>query len=330
MQFIDSQPSLNSHIGEFIESLMLNRRMHTKSMVSTFFGDMVVTNDGFAWVETVGAALELLGVNDRLVRTTLFRLREEGWVTATRSGRKSYYQLTESADIQTRKAERQIYYNDTQSWDGSWILVFLIAPSLDVELRRGFEQQLGWIGFGAVTKRVWAHPGSSIELISEKIDRLGLHGKVITMRCKNIHEADLGFDIDDRELASMCMPIFEVESVYRQFIKDFSPLLDEQGTLSMEGDNAEMLSLRLLMMDEYRRATLRDPHLPRELLPDNWAGHEAFALCGTIYKKIHKAANMHYQDLQKNAGSVEANHKSNRSESKLSYAGRFHSTESNI
>jgi phenylacetic acid degradation operon negative regulatory protein len=305
MQLPSSQSSIEEDIGEFLDSLLQDRRVHAKSLVSTFFGDVVAANDGYAWVQTVFAALELLGVNDRLVRTTLFRLREEDWLAATRSGRKSYYQLTELGDSQTRRAERLIYYSDTPDWDGSWTLVFLVVESLDAELRRELEQQLSWIGFGPVTKRVWAHPSSNIEPVAERINRLGLHGKVIAMRCENIQNVELGLDIDDRELAAMCMPVSEVESAYTQFIQDFSPLLDDQGQLTMQGGNAEMLSLRLLMMDEYRRAILRDPHLPMQLLPDNWVGYEAFILCGKIYRQIYQAANVHYQHLQHNAGAVD-------------------------
>ena len=326
MQSSKAQSSIENDIGEFLDSLIQDRRVHAKSLVSTFFGDMVVPNDGYAWVETIFAALELLGVNDRLVRTTLFRLREEDWVGATRSGRKSYYQLTPFGDNQTRLAERRIYYRDTPGWDGSWTLVFLVAQPLDSELRRELEQELSWIGFGPVSKRVWANPGSNLETISKPIERLGLSGKVIAMRCENIHDANLGFKIDDRELAAMCMPITEVKSAYQKFIQDFSPLIDEQGGLSMQGGNAEMLSLRLLMMDEYRRITLRDPHLPRELLPANWAGDQAFELCGKIYTQIYKAANAHYQNLQTNAGAVEANSKGGsliNSQDASSYEMRF-------
>ena len=165
-----------------------------------------------------------------------------------------------------------------------------------------------------------------LETISKPIERLGLSGKVIAMRCENIHDANLGFKIDDRELAAMCMPITEVKSAYQKFIQDFSPLIDEQGGLSMQSGNAEMLSLRLLMMDEYRRITLRDPHLPRELLPANWAGDQAFELCWKIYTQIYKAANAHYQNLQTNAGAVEANSKGGsliNSQDASSYEMRF-------
>lgn len=310
-------------IQDFLECHLSDKRVHPKSLVSTFFGDMVVTHDNFAWVETVFAALELLGGNDRLVRTTLFRLREEGWFKATRSGRKSYYQLTEFGDTETRQAETRIYYPSIPDWDGSWTLVFLVIRPTDLELLRELEQELGWIGFGCVTRRIWAYPGNNIELVSKQIHRLGLKGKVIAMRCENIHDVDLGMSIDDRELAALCIPISEVEELYRQFIQDFSVLLDEYGVLSMQGSNAEMLSLRLLMMDEYRRITLRDPHLPTELLSENWTGQEAFLLCGKIYKQICKAADAHYLHLQENAGSVSAIKSSDSAAKIPSYEARF-------
>jgi phenylacetic acid degradation operon negative regulatory protein len=325
MQSSNSQPSAGNDIGEFLDFLIQDRRIHAKSLVSTFFGDVVAPLDHYAWVETILAALELLGVNDRLVRTTLFRLSEEGWLEATRSGRKSYYQLTEVGEIQTRRAERRIYYRDTPTWDGSWTFVFLLDQMLEAELRRQFERELSWTGFGPVTKRVWAHPGGSLEPVAERIDRLGLGGKVIAMRCENIQDAELGLDIDDRELATMCMPVAEVENTYRQFIHDYSPLIDEQGALTIKGNKAEMLSLRLLMMDEYRRAILRDPHLPKELLPANWAGNEAYLLCGKIYRQIFPAANACFQSLQKNAGAVAdtANAVADRNRKMPNYQTRF-------
>ena len=106
MQPSKSKNAKQSEIGAFLEGFQATQRIHAKSLISTFFGDVVMPNDSFTWVETISAALEPLGVNERLVRTSLFRLREEDWVEATRSGRKSYYQLTSSAKSQTRLAER--------------------------------------------------------------------------------------------------------------------------------------------------------------------------------------------------------------------------------
>lgn len=301
-----SKPKIakQSEIVAFLEGFQGTQRIHAKSLISTFFGDVVMPNDSFTWVETISAALAPLGVNERLVRTSLFRLREEGWVEATRSGRKSYYQLTSSAKSQTRLAERLIYYRDAPQWNGTWTLVFLVMQPLDAEGRNELEQELSWIGFGSVTKHVWAHPGAKSELVAERIARLGLQGKVICMRCENICDAELGFSVDDRELAALCLPIAEPEGGYQEFIKAFSTLLDGEATLSVKGSAADMLSLRLLMMDEFRRVVLRDPHLPLDLLPADWAGQRAYDLCAAIYLQIFEASNNHYADLQQNAGTA--------------------------
>ena len=288
-------------VAQFLQRFTKNNRVHAKSLISTLFGDVVMPNDGFTWVETIAAALQPLGVNDRLVRTSLFRLREGGWVEATRLGRKSFYQLTQRARSQTRLAERLIYFHDTPDWDGAWTLVFLVVKPMEVELRRQLEQELTWIGFGAVTKFVWAHPGAKSDLVSERIDRLGLKGAVICMRCENIYDLDLGFTSDDRALAAMCLPIAEAESGYKRFNSAFSPLLDDQGKLNMSATPADLLALRLLLIDEFRRVILRDPHLPIDLLPADWAGLKAYSLCATIYKQIAQIAYDHYARLQLNA-----------------------------
>ena len=304
MQSSSSLAETENSIGLFLQSILKVRRVHAKSLISTFFGDVVMPIDGYTWVETISSVLRNLGVNDRLVRTSLFRLREEGWVVATRSGRKSYYQLTKSARSQTRLAERLIYHSQTPQWDGAWTLIFMLVQPLEKELRRELEQELSWIGFGSVTKRVWAHPGDSTSLVAERVKRLGLDGKVICMRCENIHNVELGFTMDDRDLASLCMPTSDVETGYQQFVETFSPMLDQQGKFTLVGSSSEMLSLRLLMMDEFRRILLHDHHLPPELLPSDWAGSEAFDLCGSVYRQIYLAANDHYRQLQSNAGSM--------------------------
>lgn len=301
MPISESVAPLPLNVAEFLQRFTEENRVHAKSLISTLFGDVVMPNDGFTWVETITAALQPLGINERLVRTSLFRLREEGWVDATRSGRKSFYQLTERAKSQTRLAERLIYYHDIPPWDGAWTLVFLVVQPLEAELRHQLEQELAWIGFGSVTKNVWAHPGAKSDLVAERVDRLGLKGAVICMRCENIYDVDLGFTADDRELASLCLPVAEVESDYQYFNRAFSPLLDDQKRLSMSATPAELLALRLLIMDEFRRVMLRDPHLPLALLPADWAGLRAYRLCATIYKQISQVAYDRYVSLQYNA-----------------------------
>ena len=296
-------------LREFLSAHLEGRRAHAKSLVSTFFGDVVIPNDGYTWVETICAAMDPLGMSDRLVRTSLFRLREEAWLQPTRSGRKSYYRLTEHAKRQTALAEKLIYHRDSPVWDGSWTMVFLVlgkvVGDIDAEIKQKFIQQLHWIGFGSVSKGVWAYPGSNANMVGELINQLNLQGKVICMACENIHNRQLGLPIDDRVLAAQCMPVADIEARYKRFISAYSLLLNSKGEMRLKGSSTELLSLRLLMVDEFRRIILKDPHLPAELLPPDWAGDTAFNLCGAIYQQIFELTNIEYLGLQKNAGRPE-------------------------
>ena len=52
----------------------------------------------------------------------------------------------------------------------------------------------------------------------------------------------------------------------------------------------DALVVRLLLVHEYRRAVLKDPLLPADLLPEDWPGAAARDLCATIYRTVAPAA----------------------------------------
>ncbi len=98
-----------------------------------------------------------MGVNQRLVRTSVFRLTREGWLIAEKVGRRSYYGLTGAGRRRFEKAFKRVYSGGQPAWDGAWTLVIL--NQLDADRRRGVRQELEWMGFGAFAPTVLAHPG---------------------------------------------------------------------------------------------------------------------------------------------------------------------------
>jgi phenylacetic acid degradation operon negative regulatory protein len=84
-------------------------------------------------------------------------------------------------------------------------------------------------------------------------------------------------------------PLEEIEGRYKRFTSTYSGTLGalEQGTWFADLD---ALLVRILLIHDYRRAVLKDPLLPPQLLPNPWAGTAARALCGTIYKTLLPAA----------------------------------------
>ena len=51
--------------------------------------------------------------------------------------------------------------------------------------------------------------------------------------------------------------------------------------------------MRTLLIHAYRRALLRDPLLPAALLPLDWPGAAAHALCRDFYRLTHRSAEAH-------------------------------------
>src|ERR671913_452033 len=86
-------------------------------------------------------------------------------------------------------------------------------------------------------------------------------------------------------LVERAWPLAEIESRYRRFIDTYSGSLGalERG---VGFTNLDALLVRILLIHDYRRAVLKDPLLPSQLLPDPWAGAAARGLCGTIYKTL--------------------------------------------
>ncbi|MGH1539129.1 MAG: PaaX family transcriptional regulator [Arenicella sp.] len=289
-------------VSEFLEHYCSDNKVRAKSLLSTFFGDLVVPHGGKVWVETLVSTLAPLGVSSRLIRTSLFRMAEEEWLSGTREGRKSFYQLTQRAQSQTDLAEKLLYYKDESEWSGEWTLVFILYETIDTDIRMQLEQELAWVGFGKAAKHVFAHPTASEKVVADRARSLGVSHGVVCMRATNCFDSSIGLDVTDQEMATLCFPTQDLEKKYTRFIEIFSGLNINSIESSANKPTIELLTLRLLLIDEYRRIILRDPHLPNELLPLNWVGGDAYALCKKIYQALLGQTDRLYLDLVTNAG----------------------------
>ena len=273
----------------WIAAFLASEPPRSKSLVMTVIGDAIAPHGGRAWLGSLIELLAPFGVTDRLLRTSVFRLAQEGWLVARRDGRRSLYAIEPLALPRLERANGRIYAAPGLHWDGRWTLVLAPNGSIDATLRAALRKELEWEGYAMLAPGVLAHPAPDSDSLGEILARTGAAGKVFICAAHALPGAasrplcelvDDGWDLRP-----------EIDS-YRQFIATFAPLL---ATLQRDGapDPAAAFAIRSLLIHAYRRVQLHDPMLPVELLPDPWPGSDAYALAGAIYRLVAAPAEEH-------------------------------------
>ncbi len=248
-----------------------------RSALVTILGDTVAPLGGTVWLADLFALAAPFGFNERLVRTSMFRLATEGWVDNERVGRRSRYSLTDYGRDETAAAEHRIYARDNaRAWDGSWTLVFLTDGSGGAD---EVARHLRWRGFARMVDGVHVHPNDLVDDTRLLLDRLDVDPApaVAAARFDGDGEAPLTgspYRVDSG--------LAEAEAGYRRFVDRYQA----QAANADDRSPAEAFALRTMLVHDLRRARLRDPDLPADLLADGWIGHRAIELAAELYGRI--------------------------------------------
>lgn len=263
-----------------------NRPLRANSLIITVYGDAIAPHGGGVWLGSLIKILEPFGLNQRLVRTSVFRLAKENWLTSEQIGRRSYYSLTGSGRRRFEHAYRRIYALPPHAWDGRWCLVFAHLPGLEAELRDTLKRELEWQGFGSPAPGVLAHPNLPAVDVAETLRDLGVQDKTVVMTATALNtpaEQPL------QALVRQCWDLDKLGRAYKRFLERFRPVWRALQD-SDELDPERCFQARTLLIHEYRRVLLRDPHLPDELLPPDWPGVAARLLCRNLYRRVQAPA----------------------------------------
>ena len=254
-------------------------------LIVTVFGDAVLPFGGRVWLGSLIRLLAPLGVSERLVRTAVYRLSREHWLRAEALGRRSDYLLTDFGRRQFEAAERHIYASGHASWDGRWRMLVMLPAKWSAAEREHLRRSLAWQGFGQLDGNVYLHPGAPLEeslaaLDSEDFPRL--REKIFALT---------GTGPGDRHaIVRAAWDLAELSRAYGAFVRRYRPLAPAAAA-RLEPERAFVV--RTLLIHEYRRLLLRDPGLPGELLPADWQGSKARALCARLYRALAAPSQAH-------------------------------------
>ena len=274
--------------NRLIDDLVSQLTIRSKSLIVTVYGDSILPHGGTTWLGSLIKLLEPFGLGDRMVRTAVFRLTKDDWLSATQSGRKSFYSLTKTGQRRFESAQDRIYAQPEDNWDGKWHLVQLI-DSLNVEDRDALRRELGWQGYGAFSPTLLAHPRHDEASTTTIIKELGLEDRVVRFTA-HLEDSQLRAPIS--EMVNHCWKIAELSKSYETFVSLFQPVLDILEKHPNPSDETCFV-IRTLLIHEFRRLLLKDPELPMELLPDHWPGQASRVLTNRIYHITHGPAMQH-------------------------------------
>lgn len=267
---------------------MAQNPLRSKSVVMTLFGDVILPHGGALWLGSLIRLLAPFGISDRLVRTSVYRLAEEGWLSAQREGRRSMYTLHPNAVRRFEHAYKRVYTPSYLTWNGEWTHIMTLPGILTTAQRSRLRKELLWEGFGALSPTAFIHPNPDRETLQDLLARLKLK-KGLFISSMTPSESPLSQPFSD--LVDQCWDLDTITAAYNDFLKWFGTLPDLIETQEVDAELAFVL--RTLLIHAFRRVQLHDPQLPIDLLPADWAGKAAYELCRDIYRQLYKKADEH-------------------------------------
>lgn len=251
---------------------MKRPKVQTQFIIFNLFGDYVNPRGDSAWTSGLLDVLEVLGVSERAARSTLSRMKQKGWLHASKDGRRSAYQLTPRGKQLLDEGGRRLFGPRPGPWDGRWHLVTYSLPQAMRTARSQLRTGLSWLGYGMLS------PGTMIAAYP-------MSGEVCTLLRELQVEDYVDFFTESRlemksddEIVDRCWDLPKLNRKYTQFIKRHRAAFEE--LISSDGranglPRSKSFVHRFWATYEFSAFPREDPQLPRELLPKDWRGIEA-------------------------------------------------------
>ncbi len=290
----DVHAPTDAPLAALVRRFRRQRPLRCGSLLITVLGDAIAPRGGRVSLGSLIRLAAPFGLPERLVRTSVARLAQDGWLAARRSGRTSEYTLTPLGRRRFAAATRRIYGDRPHAWNRRWTLVLLTAATGGRERERAREE-LRWLGFGQFATDVFGHPTYGGVAVRARLAEAGMRNALTLLEARNDRLSN------DRRLVRAGWDLAQLARAYQRFVRSFAPLaaaLRAGGPVTSE----VAFVARTLLIHEYRRIHLRDPLLPDVLLPEGWVGGAAYELCGRLYRAFFAPAERHLTQHARHLG----------------------------
>lgn len=141
-------------------------------------------------------------------------------------------------------------------WDGRWRIVIFDIPEKKRDYRERLRNDLIALGFGKLQESIYITPLDILVDLKEMLKSKG-YGQWVM-----VFEAEQKLTDQAYRMACLVWPIEQLNMEYKE-------ILDE---INWQNNNPPTELEKKELKDKFYSLVVRDPFLPRELLPANWKG----------------------------------------------------------
>lgn len=263
-----------------IQNFCARRPLRASSLIVTIFGDSIALRGGTVWLGSLIKVLDRVGVAERLVRTNVFRLIQEDILISEKNGRRSFYSLSKAGRRDFKEASSQIYATTQTDWNGQ--LTLLMLAELSREEKSKFTKALKPLGFRGLTLNVWGAPTTNSKELEPLLSAFEISSKVVVLDASIRTTASLA------PLQNMIATSWGLNALRNDYLVFNNLLISILKSLksSPKIEREDAFFLRTFIIHEYRKLVLRDPDLPKPLLPQNWPGQTASKITAELYQLV--------------------------------------------
>ena len=228
------------------------------------------------------------------VRSAVNRMVRAGLVTKTGHGRGNlrYKMGPQGQALVEHFVAKTLRWHDAlegqTAWDGNWLVVTFSIPEGQRAKRDTFRTELAQMGFGLLSSSVWISPFDQEAGVADLIEKLGLSGLVVLLRCQQAWMPGVG---SSDELASRVWELGTLATRYRDFNGRVDALLASLRELG-QGQEIDAEPLFFQAMDLQSELIdiilVEDPCLPKELMPSDWSGQRTHELLHALTRTVDR------------------------------------------
>lgn len=267
-------------------AMLAQARPSARQLVMDIFVDALDPPGRPVWLASLLTLAAPLGLGERALRTTVFRLTAQGWLRAQRSGRRSAYAIAPAALAAADAARALAGPPPAPAWDGGWSLAMAWCARLQPEDAAALRAALSELGYRPIQPGVFGKPGADPAILAQRCGALGLAGQLALFQgaCPSAIAAD-GLQARVAQLWELG-PLAER---YRALAAACAPL----PTLLARAAPEQACVLALLLRGALRSIRRDDPLLPAALLGQDWPGAAAARLIEALLGQLDERARRH-------------------------------------